>query len=97
MTPKIATLKPRITTLDTRTGSSAAVERIRGYDLTKIRERILLRDGYACRRCGRVSATELIVDHVVPLHLGGQENDANRQVLCPSCHQKKSEEEEKGR
>jgi 5-methylcytosine-specific restriction enzyme A len=96
MRPKITTLKPRIATIDMRQGSSVAVERIRGYELTKIRERILLRDGYACQRCGRVSV-DLIVDHIVPLHLGGQEVDANRQLLCPPCHLKKSQAEEKER
>lgn len=95
--PKITSLKPKIATLDTRQGSSAAVDRIRGYRLTQIRERILLRDGYACRRCGRVSATELVVDHIVPLHLGGAESDENRQALCRACHDAKSEQEEKGR
>jgi 5-methylcytosine-specific restriction endonuclease McrA len=96
MKPSIPSLKPRIATLDTRQGSSAAVERIRGYRLIKIRERILLRDGYACRVCGRVSV-DLIVDHVVPLHLGGAESDENRQSLCGDCHDRKSEQEEKGR
>jgi 5-methylcytosine-specific restriction endonuclease McrA len=97
MKPAITTLKPRIATLDTRQGSSVAVERIRGYALTKIRDRILLRDGYACRVCGRVSATELVVDHVLPLYAGGLENDTNRQSLCRDCHQIKSEGEEKER
>jgi 5-methylcytosine-specific restriction enzyme A len=96
MRPKITTLKPRIATIDMRQGSSVAVERIRGYELTKIRERILLRDGYACQRCGRVSV-DLIVDHIVPLHLGGQEADSNRQALCVRCHDLKSEQEEEKR
>jgi 5-methylcytosine-specific restriction protein A len=95
--PKINTLKPRINTIDTRQGSGAAVERIRGYRLTQIRERVLLRDGYACRRCGRVSATELVVDHIVPLHLGGAESDENRAAICKECHELKSATEEKGR
>lgn len=94
--PRIATLKPRIATLDMRQGSSAAVERIRGYKLTKIRERVLLRDGYACRRCGRVSV-HLEVDHIVPLHLGGAESDENRAAICKACHELKSAAEEKGR
>ena len=92
----IQSLKPKISSLDMRQGSSAAVERIRGYELTKIRERILLRDGYACRRCGRVSV-DLFVDHVVPLHLGGAESDENRQSICGECHRLKSEQEEKAR
>ena len=92
----IASLKPRINTIDTRVGSSVAVERIRGWQLTKIRDRVLLRDGYTCRKCGRVSAS-LEVDHIIPLHLGGAESDENRQSLCDDCHQLKGEQEEKER
>jgi 5-methylcytosine-specific restriction endonuclease McrA len=100
---KITTLKPNIPTLDTRRGSSVAVERIRGGRLAKIRERIALRDECTCQICGRVT-THGEVDHIVPLYVGGQETDENRQWLCaalpgekPQCHEKKSEEEEKGR
>jgi 5-methylcytosine-specific restriction protein A len=94
---KIASLKPRIATIDTRRGSSVAVERIRGWRLHKIRERILLRDGYTCRICGRVSV-DLIVDHIVPLADGGRESDENRQAICAEpCHRLKSEREERGR
>ena len=93
---KITTLKPKVATIDTRQGSGAAVQRIRGWRLHKIRERILLRDSYTCRMCGRVS-TDLDVDHIVPLHLGGAESDENRQALCHDCHKKKSEQEERQR
>jgi 5-methylcytosine-specific restriction protein A len=93
---KINTLKPRISTIDVRQGSSMAVERIRGYELTKIRERILLRDGYKCRHCGRLSK-RLIIDHIIPLHVGGSESDTNRQALCGPCHDIKSVQEGKGR
>jgi 5-methylcytosine-specific restriction protein A len=93
---KLTTLRPRVATIDTRRGAGAAVERIRGWRLHKIRQRILLRDGYTCRVCGRVSV-DLIVDHVVPLHLGGPESDANRQSLCVDCHKVKSDKEEKER
>ena len=96
MMATLSTLKPRISTIDTRVGSPAAVERIRGWKLTKIRERVLLRDEYTCRGCGRVSSS-LEVDHVVPLHLGGSESDENRQSICVECHEAKSEREEKGR
>ena len=92
----IASLRPRINKIDTRQGSSAAVERIRGYRLTKIRERIAIRDGYTCVDCGRVTV-DGEVDHIMPLHLGGRESDDNRQWLCHECHAKKSEREEKGR
>jgi len=93
----IATLKPRIDKIDTRQGSGAAVQRIRGWRLHQIRERILLRDGYECKRCGRVSV-DLVVDHIVPLGDGGRESDGNRQLLCGACHRQKTEQElrEKG-
>jgi 5-methylcytosine-specific restriction enzyme A len=92
----IPSLKPRINKIDLRQGSSAAVERIRGWKLTKIRERILLRDGYACRVCGRVSV-HLEIHHDRPLHLGGAESDENRISLCYECHTKRTEQEEKER
>lgn len=93
---RLATLPKRIATIDTRVGSSPATERIRGYALTKIRERILLRDEYTCRACGRVSV-HLEIHHDTPLHLGGMETDANRISLCKACHALRSAEEEKGR
>lgn len=92
----IATLKPRIANVDTRQGSSAAVDRIRGWELTKIRGRIGLRDTWLCRACGLL-ARDGQVDHVMPLHLGGAESDENRQWLCRDCHDSKNREEEKGR
>lgn len=93
---RISLLKPKVQTIDTRKGSSAPVQRIRGWQLTKIRERVLLRDEYTCQQCGR-SSPDLEVDHIIPLHLGGAESDENRQSLCHECHEKKSEQEEKGR
>jgi len=92
----IASLKPRINTIDTRVGSSVAVERIRGGKLMKIRDRVLLRDEYTCRGCGSVSVN-LEVDHIVPLHLGGAESDENRGSLCHECHEIKTAQEEKDR
>jgi 5-methylcytosine-specific restriction enzyme A len=94
---KLAKFKPRLTTIDLRQGGGAAVERVRGYALKMIRQRVLLRDCYACRVCGRVSARELVVDHIIPLHLGGAESDENRQSLCVECHDAKSAMEETGR
>jgi 5-methylcytosine-specific restriction enzyme A len=59
------------------------------------RARILARDGYLCRLCERrgilTLATE--VDHILPLFLGGTEDDENLQSLCETCHAEKSEAE----
>jgi len=92
----VATLKPKITKIDTRLGTAPTTQRIRGWQLTKIRRRIGIRDGYTCQACGGVTVAGE-VDHVMPLHLGGAEGDENRQWLCKDCHSAKSAQEEKGR
>jgi len=77
---RLARLENKIKTTNLSVGSPVAVERIRGGRLTKIRERIAIRDEYTCQVCKRVIA-DGEVDHKVPLHLGGQESDENRSGL----------------
>lgn len=89
---RLASIERKVQMLDIRRGSSAAVQRIRGGRLDKIRECIGLRDGYTCRICGRVTAHGE-VDHITPLRFGGRESDENRWWLCVDCHQKKSAKE----
>ena len=50
---------------------------------TKIRERILRRDGYICQYCGQEANT---VDHVVPRRLGGNDVDDNLLSACRRCN-----------
>ena len=60
------------------------------------RIRILVRDAYTCRACGRVVYGKAAhVDHIVPLEDGGTDADANLQVLCISCHGVKTREEQR--
>lgn len=55
------------------------------------RTRILERDGFRCRRCGTGPQDErLVVDHVVPVVLGGGSDDSNLQTLCEPCNQGKA-------
>jgi 5-methylcytosine-specific restriction protein A len=62
------------------------------------RERILVRDAFVCRACGRVvSGHEANVDHIVPLEDGGSDRDDNLQTLCRSCHGKKTRGEQRAR
>ena len=50
-----------------------------------IRRRVLDRDLWRCRECGRAGRLE--VDHVKPLYSGGHETDMrNLQTLCRDCH-----------
>jgi len=96
MANKINTLQSNISKIDLRQGACVAVERIRGGRLRKIRDRIALRDEYICQICGRVTAHGE-VDHKTPLYMGGQESDVNRWWLCSTCHQAKSDREERER
>lgn len=51
------------------------------------RARIMERDGFRCRRCGAGPRDErLVVDHVVPVALGGSSDDENLQTLCDPCN-----------
>ncbi len=60
------------------------------------RIRILTRDAFICRICGRVtSGPSANVDHVVPLEDGGSDADENLQTLCRSCHGRKTSAEQR--
>lgn len=53
------------------------------------RGRIIARQGHVCARCGdKVSVFE--IDHVLPIELGGAEDDDNLQALCGRCHRAKT-------
>lgn len=93
---KLTTLRPKVATIDTRRGSGAAVERIRGWKLHKIRRRIAIKYDYACVDCG-CDTVDGEVDHETPLSMGGAESDENRRWRCKDCHRLKSEREERER
>ncbi len=57
-----------------------------------VRRATLNRDGWRCRKCG--TAGRLEVDHVVPLHKGGDlYGSENLQTLCRRCHLQKTSRE----
>lgn len=96
LAPRLATANTgRLATLQTTAG---ATPRIRGNSWMATRRRILLRDRYTCQGCGLVRSDHEI-DHRVPLHMGGKNNDENLQVLCRSvgehegCHARKTRTE----
>lgn len=55
-----------------------------------LRQQILARDRYRCRKCG---ARATHIDHVVPRHLGGSDHPRNLAALCRACHQRKTSRE----
>lgn len=61
----------------------------KGRPWRRTRQRILARDGYRCRvpdphHC-TIVATE--VDHIVPRHLGGTDDDRNLRAACSNGNQ----------
>jgi hypothetical protein len=64
------------------------------------RFRVMLRDEFRCRLCGRSPATHsgmhLEIDHVVPWSKGGETTDDNLQTLCSDCNRGKWDSHEDG-
>jgi hypothetical protein len=52
-----------------------------------IRIAVFVRDGGRCRRCR--SATNLELDHLIPLSKGGSSDESNLQTLCRRCNRRK--------
>ncbi|WP_411076864.1 HNH endonuclease [Streptomyces sp. cmx-10-25] len=55
----------------------------------KQRHAILERDGKRCRDCGNAPDKDgvvLQVHHILPVHLGGKNDDDNLVTLCHNCH-----------
>lgn len=97
---KLQTLKPIVRRLDVvpiRT-ITTQMQRITGRRLQETNARILEANPLCvmCQAVGRVSAA-VEVDHIIPLHLGGADEDHNKQGLCKPCHDAKSAEEARGR
>ena len=52
-----------------------------------VRQLVWTRDGGACVQCG--SNVELQLDHVIPVSLGGSNDERNLQILCGPCNRLK--------
>lgn len=112
---KLSNLKPRLTgfrsrldTVQPRDEQQRSVVRTRmdpaqrWYKLNKwvqLRAKIMLRDRYTCKDCGRLHTGKgtAVVDHVKP-HRGSEAlfwDETNLQVLCKSpCHDKHKQKRE---
>lgn len=66
--------------------------RIQGRKGQELRQRRLKRSNYLCEDCLDAGDTRLAdaVDHVIPLHAGGEDVDTNTRNLCELHHRDKT-------
>lgn len=67
----------------------------------RLRKYILERDNYLCK-CDDCVSLGLIrmaneVDHIIPLSLGGTDDEDNLRAINKECHKKKTAKESRGR
>jgi len=57
----------------------------------RVRYRILHRDGFRCKACGRgpEDGVKLTIDHIIPVDWGGGNEELNLQTLCMECNEGK--------
>ena len=68
-----------------------------GRPWRRLRDAVLLRDGYCCKACGRVCLpSDLCADHIVNKARGGSDDLDNLQTLCVDCHKVKTARESRG-
>ncbi|QRI45997.1 HNH endonuclease [Gordonia phage Dre3] len=68
----------------------------RSEDIGKRRKaQVRRRDGHRCRECGKPckSGDGSQVDHIINRAEGGDGSDANLQLLCAECHERKTRRE----
>ena len=56
----------------------------------RLRFRILMRDGFTCKKCGRSpmkeQGVELHIDHIIPWSKGGETIPENLETKCKECN-----------
>jgi len=73
------------------------------HDHVALRSKLLYENDYTCQKCGKkvdwdklYDSSSFILDHIIPIALGGEEFDRdNLQILCYDCNKKKTSEDMK--
>ena len=56
----------------------------------EVRKYVFERDRNQCQSCGKTDReTQLTIDHIIPLALGGTNDISNLQTLCNTCNSQK--------
>lgn len=92
---KLPTIKPRLQVLKTAPMQVLSTDRMRGSAAVTRRRRWLDRHPLCvmCEQEGRVTAGD-VVDHIIPLWMGGKDDDGNLQTLCQVPHHEAKSKEE---
>ena len=69
-------------------GSRQRLARWKNKRHKAIADFVMERAGYACQECGETYP--LHIDHIIPRRAGGTSHPNNLQVLCASCHTRKT-------
>lgn len=51
-----------------------------------VRKEVLNRDSFKCQYCGKTGGNELIIEHVIPVLMGGVGKPYNLVAACDSCN-----------
>lgn len=90
MPSRIKTIKPMVATLKPQLTATVQHEtpRLRGRAGMKQRQRRMLRTNWMCEMCQDkgIITIATVVDHIVPLALGGTDDDSNTRNLCDEHH-----------
>jgi hypothetical protein len=77
--------------ISTAKSTKSSIKKERSVINYRLRYEILKRDKFKCVSCGKsASETEIEVDHIIPVSLGGKSTKDNLQSLCFKCNKGKS-------
>lgn len=65
----------------------------RGIWSETIKRQIAYEQDYKCATCYNKLPSTWCADHIIPLHLNGDNTISNCQILCPNCHAQKTQME----